>query len=238
MRRLPRVVIIAATFAAVGISSQGCADNESGLYVQAVLKLDAPQCVAKADASSTVLLGGVMDLAFTESYFAALLVGNQLTRRGSRDQVRTETSRITLRGAEVDVLNDSQQLIKSFSVPGTGFVDPGGGDEPGYGVMSVQLLYPGLGLTAGTRVTTEVRVFGDTLGGDEITSASLTFPITVCNGCLVSYPLEADDPASAGYLCTVGDSASSIDAPCRYGQDDPVDCRLCAGTMPICQAPP
>ncbi len=237
MRRLPRVLIVAATLAAAGIASQGCADNESGLYVQAVLKLDAPQCVAKADASSTVLLGGVLDLAFTNTYQAALLVGNQLTRRGSRDQLRTETSRITLRGAEVQVLNDAQELLTEFTVPGTGFVDPGGGDEPGYGVMSVQLLPPTLALTAGTRVTTEVRVFGDTLGGDEITSASLTFPITICNGCLISYPLEADDPAVAGYQCTVGDSGSSIDTPCRYGQDEYVDCRLCAGTLAICQAP-
>ena len=237
MRRLPKTIVLSACLVAAAVSAQGCADNDSGLYVRGVLAIETPECVAKADPAATELLGGVLDLAFKYTYSAALLVGNQLTRRGSRDQVRTETSRVTLRGAEVQVLNDAQQLLTEFTVPGTGFVDPGTGDEPGYGVMSVQLLPPNLGLSAGTRVTTEVRVFGDTLGGDEITSASLTFPITVCQGCLISYPLDADDPATPGYQCTVSaDTGSSLTAPCRTGQDQAIDCRLCA-SLPICQAP-
>ncbi len=82
-----------------------------------------------------------------------------------------------------------------------------------------------------------VVVSGTTLDGARVKSPAFSFPIAVCTGCLVDYPLGADDPALPGYQCTVGDSATSIDWPCRKGQDDLVDCRLCGG-IPLCQAPP
>ncbi len=235
MRRLMRGLFL---FGALGaLSSSGCADNDSSLFVRAVLRLESGECVAKPDPSSTFYSSGVMDLAFRDSYSAALLVGNQLVRRGSKDLVRTETSRFVMRGAEVRLLNDQQSLIREFTVPISGFVDPGSGDEPGYGVSGALLIPSGLGLAAGSRVVADVRVFGDTLGGEEITSESLSFPITVCDGCLVSYPIGADDPAQPGYQCVAGTDASDLDAPCRIGQDEPVDCRLCRN-LSICVNPP
>ncbi|MEZ4223143.1 MAG: hypothetical protein R3B13_19525 [Polyangiaceae bacterium] len=219
------------------LSASGCADNESALFVRAVVKLESGQCVATPDPSTTFFSSGVLDLAFRDSYSASLLVGNQLVNRGSKDLLRTETSRIVLRGAEVRLLNDQQALIREFTVPVSGFVDPGTGDEPGYGVTGALLIPSGLALAAGTRVVADVRVFGDTLGGEEVTSDSLSFPITLCNGCLISYPLDADDPAQPGYQCVSGTDVSSQDSPCRVGQDEAVDCRLC-GNLPICQVPP
>jgi hypothetical protein len=228
MRRLlPSTISFLLAGASLGLI--GCADNDSGLFVRAVLAVQAPECAVKADPTSLHLMEGVLDVSLRDQYDAALLVGNQLVRRGDRDQLRTETSRITLEGAEVAVLDQSGNSVGEFSVPGTGFVDPGTSDDPGYGAMSTTLIPPGMG-ASGSQMVVEVRVFGTTLGGDEIESAKLTYPITVCSGCLVSQPLEATDPATGGCLATTGQDLP--DLPCRVGQDDFVDCRLLNQTTP------
>lgn len=234
MKRLLKVIPVLA--AGVLFGASGCADNEGMLFVRQVIALPAGNCQAAADPSGLFWSSGVLDLALRDSYEASLLVGNQLVRRGSRDLLRTESSRVIIRGAEVALLNDQKAVISEFSVPAAGFIDPGSGDEPGYGVTSALLVPPGTA-TAGTRIVAEVRVFGDTLGGDEITSAALAFPITVCNGCLISYPADADDPAQPGYQCASSGSDTSGDPPCRLGQDEAVDCRLCAGVSQACLSP-
>ncbi len=231
MHRSLSLALAASSLALASAALTGCADNDSGLYVRGVLALTPPDCTITADPSALHLLGGVMDVRVRQGlgYSAALLVGNQLVRRGDRDQLRTETSRVSLEGAEVTLLTETGSSIAEFTVPGTGFVDPGSSDEPGYGSMAVMLIPPGVG-TAGTRIIVEVRVFGTTLGGDEIESATLTFPVTVCDGCLLSRPVEAIDPLTME--CTAGAGEDPPDPPCRIGQDDPVDCRHLAPPMP------
>jgi hypothetical protein len=249
-RKLLRGAFAAGFIAAAAVlSTSGCAENRSSLFVRAVMMVTPPECIVKADPSATILLGGYMDLALTDTYRAALLVGNQLVRRGSRDQLRTETARVTLRGAEVRVRTARGALLREFTVDGTGFVDPGTSEEPGYGVMYAPLIPPGTaGLRPDTTVVVSVRVYGETLGGTEIESGDLSFPVSLCEGCLVSFPPQADDPAQSGYQCIDQFSASSAtgggaqlseDAvPCWIGQDSYVDCRACVGTHPeVCTSP-
>src|SRR5215471_11423352 len=76
-----------------------CADNNSSLFVVGVIALDKTTCLATGDSTANMLAGGVLDVAFSTSYTGFVLVGNQLTQRGSREQIRTETSRVALRGA-------------------------------------------------------------------------------------------------------------------------------------------
>lgn len=234
-RILGRSIVGACAIGFVALSSQGCADNESIMFVRAVLAIEPPDCLAEPDANATFRSAGTLDIAFGSSYVAALLVGNQLVRRGSKNQLRTESSRITLKGAEVTVLDDQDNSIAEFTVPGSGFVDPGVGEEPGYGVIGAELVPPNLTLANGARIVVEVRVFGDTLGGEEIESSTLRYPIYVCNGCTINFPADADDPVQPGYQCSTAKPAST-DAPCRIGQDDGVDCRHCLGN-PACDAP-
>ncbi|HMJ10785.1 MAG TPA: hypothetical protein VK524_05230, partial [Polyangiaceae bacterium] len=128
-----------------------------------------------------------------------------------------------------------KQLVE-YTTDGTGFVDPSDGSTPGFGIMSVELIPPGLAnLPDNTDVVVGVRVFGDTLGGREVESSQLTFPIFVCNGCLVSYPNVAIDPASRACNST---EVPSDPPPCQVGQDDAVDCRYCAGSTGACQVAP
>jgi hypothetical protein len=181
-----------------------------------------------ADPGAEFFTTGVMDVAFTQTYQAFLLIGNQLTQRGSRDQLRTESSRFAVRGAEVQLFDASENLLNEFTIPATGFADQSNGTTPGFGIADVTLIPAsvGGGLAAPQTVVAAVKVFGKTLGGETIDSSTLMFPIEICRGCLISFPTDAIDPVS-GACAPGGGAASSQDAACLLGQDALVDCRDC-----------
>jgi len=173
-----------------------------------------------------MLMSGRVDEALTDSYEAALLVGNQITRQGSRDKLRTETSRVSILGAEVHVLTTAGKERDAFTVPAQGQIDPGTGQLPGYGVVYAQLLSSVSELGVG-QVTAKVQVYGETLGGQEVESNWLRFPIEILNGDLIRFP------AGVG----VGDSCDFAEgddqATCFKGQDGLTSCGLCQD-VPAC----
>ena len=222
-----------------------CADNNSSMFLVGVMHLDNTTCVAKADNTATTLAGGILDLAFTQSYSGFVLVGNQLTERGSREQLRTETSRVTLRGAEVTLTTLDGKVLGTYSTVGTGFVDAADGDVPAYSAMSVNIIPSALGtnpalLEAGA-VVAKIRVFGDTLGNTAVTSSQLDFPIRICQGCLVAYPTSAAElgPVGSPYKCSKAptESQSTDPLPCVIGQDETFPCTACSAAVELCHDP-
>ncbi|MCA9628675.1 MAG: hypothetical protein KC766_13445 [Myxococcales bacterium] len=201
-------------------ATSGCADNDSQLFIVGVAVPDG-ECNVTPDEGTAIRLGGLIDVAFASTYTGDLLVGNQLTQRGSREETKTETSRIAIRGAEVQIFTPQQQLINEYTVAATGFVNQAPNGDASYGVASVTLIDSATaGQLAGqlggdpnarVGVVVEVRVFGDSLGGSEVTSAKLTYPITACYTCTLSCPSE--DP--------------NLPPPCSIGNDDAVDCGAC-----------
>jgi hypothetical protein len=121
----------------------------------------------------------------------------------------------------------------NFVVPVTGFADASSGTEPGYGSVAVTLIdaTSAKSITPGQEVIANVIVRGETLGNVDVETDAWAFPITVCNGCLISFPPEADDPAKPGLDCDIRTEAPVY---CRMGQDAFVDCRACAGLSPVC----
>jgi hypothetical protein len=226
--------------------TSSCADNNSSLFVIGVIDINRTSCEAKADTTDAFLAAGTMDLAFTNTYTASVLVGNQLTQRGSREQLRTETSRISLRGAEVRLTTLDGRELGNYSTVGTGFVDASAGDVPSYASMSVNVIPPALGNNEAVRnarvVLAKIRVFGDSLGNASITSSELDFPINICTGCLVRYPAEAADPTVVGgadYKCSTATTTTQTTAaaPCLQGQDAPFACTFCSGAYELCRDP-
>ena len=135
--------------------------------------------------------------------------------------------------------------LAEFTSLGSGFVHPAPGDDASYGGFFTNLVPPGANLGPGQYVAS-IRVFGTTLGGEEIESAELRFPIDVCNGCLVSYPAAALDRNVAGgdpYLCatSASEAVEPADAAeivaCHPGQDAPVSCITCAAFSEVCRDP-
>ena len=87
---------------------------------------------------------------------------------------------------------------------------------------------PGTAGTATKLVTALIKVFGTTLGGEEVESAEYQLPIRVCNGCLVAFTADCTN-------ATI-DSGGQTALPCRIGQDEVVPCNLCQD-KPVCQQP-
>jgi hypothetical protein len=227
----------------------GCADNDSSLYIEGVLAPDAPACEFNPDPGSKKLFSGVLDLAFRTKYEGVVLVGNQLAPRGDKKQLRTETSGLQIRGSEVE-LSMQDQVLDRFSVNGGGFIDTSRAETPGFGLASVTMIPASRGAklaeqlqgnpSAYRTLIATIRVYGDTLGGIEVTSGDFTFAIDVCWGCLIEYPLEAVvDPAdgTGGLVC--GGAAEGVTSDqCLRGQDLPIDCRTCAAESDVCYRVP
>jgi len=125
MRRSTTKYLLSAGLLTFGsfILTASCAKNDSSMFVVGVIDVSATTCTAKADTTDALLAGGALDTAFTQSYTAFLLVGNQLTQQGSREQLRTETSRVSLRGAEVTLTDVGGVELAGghYSTVGTGF---------------------------------------------------------------------------------------------------------------------
>jgi hypothetical protein len=233
----------AACFAAGSLPS--CATNDSMMYIVGVAARQAGSCGVEADLETVILAKGTMDRLLASDYTAALIVGNQLTQRGSRERLRTETSKIALKGAEVR-LEDTQgnALVPAFTAIGTGFVDASQGVDASPAVMFATIVPASVvgQLPVGT-VVSKVRVFGTTLGGEDVESAELLFPVEICEGCLVSFPASARDLTADGndYQCLLAadDSASGPEEalPCQLGIDLPVPCTSCSGLYAFCRSP-
>jgi len=238
MLRIQKKAVLTTLSLAASLS--GCADNESSLFIEGVLSLPSSDCVARPDTQAEFIAQGIVDYEFAANYVAAVQVGNQLTQQGNREKTRTETSRLHLEGATGTVF-DVQQGEHAFESIATGFVHPASGTEPGLAAMFVQLVPPDIldevAAVGQGDIVVRFRVFGTTLGGQEIESGDFDFPISVCGGCLVSYPLEADDVETAGYACEIAAETQGGANICAYGQDQTFPCTACAAFSDICRDP-
>jgi hypothetical protein len=154
---------------------------------------------------------------------------------------------VVLKGAEVRLETlTGESLHKPFSSTATGFVDPASGTDPSIAVMYATLIPASVleTLEEGTLIA-NVRVFGETLGGQDVESSELAFPVEVCNGCLVAYPASARDLTADGadYICKVATDAASMattqdtELPCNVGVDLQAPCTVCSGVSRLCQRP-
>ena len=138
-------------------------------------------------------------------------------------------------------------LAKSFSSTGTGFVNASAGTDPTLTIFYASLIPAMLAkkLPLGT-VIAKVRVFGTTLGGEDVESSELAFPIDICEGCLVSFPSSARDLTADGndFQCKLASSdmaaasaSADADQPCDLGIDVQAPCTACSGLYAVCQSP-
>ena len=244
-----------------GVVLPACAHNDSTLFIRQVqfppTASPGQGCLYSAAAeASPALFSGHFDVGLSSSYSPVVLVANQLTARGDPLNVRTETARVQLRGAIVRVTDSVGNELSSFTSLTDGFIDPSQGATPSYGQAAVTIIDPEtsklfrdpkrpdgspspyfLGNRGATRtVLTYFKVFGQTIGGTYVESGETQFVITVCNGCLVSFPADASTSVTK-YNCDapvpVQLTGGTVLVPCAQGQESAVDCRLCKG-LPAC----
>lgn len=229
----------------LGVSALACTDEETGFFIVGNVKIEAPDCIARAEGTATLIESGVLDVGLRAEYQATLLVGSQLAPRGDKPNLRTETMIATVTGAEVHLFTDTGEPDPSspeFTVPASGVIRPDSSADPGFGIVTATLIPAATGIDLAnelnspaevrTRLAT-VTVFGQTLGGIEFESAPHSYVIRVCEGCLVDFSAEAVATPDGSCGASTGDAEQ---APCRVGQDEVVDCRICSGTgNPFCQ---
>lgn len=237
MQRFRRSMAAGLLALGTALASSSCVDNESSLFIYGVMEINSTQCLAKPDASAVLLAGGTLDRAFADGYQAAFLVGSHLTQRGSRDKLRTETSRLSITGAHMTLYGTNGSVIE-FDTPATGLVNPSSGTDPGLAAVFARLVrqkdLDSLGEDG--QMIARIKMLGRTLGGQDIESGTFDFPITLCDGCLVTYPIDALDPNNNNKCDAVTDAGPSTNV-CFFGQDVYFPCTYCAAFNPICEDP-
>jgi hypothetical protein len=214
------------------------------LFLLGVIDANAAACLAKPDKDAPQLPRGVMDVAFTTGYSAVVLIGNDLPQLAATAQATSVTERVSLRAAEVTLQTADGTVLGTYSTVGTGFIDAAAGGVPAYGVMAVTLIPPALGATDPVKtapdLVAKIRVEGEALDGTALRSTALSFPIKVCNGCLVQYPASAADPGvpqGGDYQCALAEYGQKTTPPCVLGQDAPFSCVLCSTASSLCRDP-
>jgi hypothetical protein len=210
-------------------ASAACADERTNLFVLGNVVTTPPACVARPESGAALRPSGRLDVALSSEYGVSLIVGTQLAPRGDKPNLRTESMITTITGAEVHLTGDNYAV--SFTVPANGVIRPEGSDDPGFGIVTTELIPAAEGQKLAMEIAqndnrgitriADFTVFGTTLGGREIESAPSTYVIEVCSGCTIEYPPEAID-ASGG--CTLQLDGAD-EPPCSRGQDDNIDCR-------------
>jgi hypothetical protein len=234
--------LIAGLTLLLGVASvvPACAHDDSTLFVRGVLAPPVAQagaaCAYSNDANNAYISSGTLDTAFLLTYQPTFLIGNQMKQQGNPDQVRTETSRITIDGAIIRITDSGGTELKNYTRFVASFADPASGSTPSYGVaVGVEILDADTvlpiqqQLAAGSplsisplsrRLISYIRFFGRTLGGQNVESDEFKFPIDICYGCLIC-------ATGAGCAPSTG-AGQQVNLPCIAGQDQCVDCRLCS----------
>ena len=168
--------------AGVLLGTGSCADNENMLVIMGVMSAQPPDCVYSPAAGSLLLFNGIVDMAFGGHYVGVLLVANELAAQGDKSRLRAESSDITIDNAVVNLLgNGTVQLGGgAFSVPASGHVPVGAGQDIGYGAISVDIM-PGISsVGAGIGyVIAEVKLQGKTSGGKDIESNTFRYDLLI-----------------------------------------------------------
>lgn len=169
-------------------------------------------------------------------------------------QLQTETSTVNIQGAAVRITDSSGNQLTSFTRLAAATIYPSTGGVPSYAPIPVTTIdsntvltnpdiaanvikppFPGGGTV---RLVTYVKFFGQSLGGLNVESGEFEFPVDVCKGCLISFPIADTRPNCALPNClgaTTSSSTTTTTTPCVPGQDVPVACSLCLGTVPDCE---
>ena len=209
-------------FLLIGMTLAGCAENSASLVI---LQNQAPEegCSASNSVSDNFVSHGILDLSagnyqLTAQYYTWLVVQNNL--RSTVESHGVELNAVEMKEARVDLnLGSAGEGLGDF----TSFVDytfvtiaPGETKS-----LQVNVIPPNLAgrlsVAPGTfvEVVAKVQLVGER-GGSNISTNSIKFPITLCNGCLIT---NIGSCSAATFPDTI-----YLGHTCNLSQDDPLHC--------------
>jgi hypothetical protein len=196
MRFVKSLMVAGLGLGSLLVLPAGCVTNESSLFVEHALYLDAgSEC--SFDTDLPAYASGQMDIGIRNAgYGLAISLVNQLQALGDPDLLRTETSYIRLEGAEVSIEPiTGGTSVPAFTLPLTDTIPPGSGSTAGRSVSFLKLVPSGAIEETGTYLI-HVTMFGHTLGGTSIETGEFVWPLEVCDGCLRSCDQGLAPPCS------------------------------------------
>jgi len=250
MKRIwSHVVSLVVVGMAASAAVPACAANDQTIFIRAALapSINRQQsgCIYTSDPTQSQLFEARADLGVTDSYFAVLLVGNQLIPRADSLSNRAESNRVHINGAIVRVTEADGALIREFTSLATGFADPSSASTPSYASIGIvaldaptrDILLPSLpNRVVSKTILINIKAFGTSLGGKDVESGEFQLPMQVCNGCLVSFAGANDDTAMVQPNCgkALAMAPTPATSPCFLGQDETVPCQLCQKGRAAC----
>ena len=169
---------------------------------------------------------GILDLAVADSYVMVPLIVPQ--------DFDVEDNPITLTEA---LLEYTSEAVISITMP-SNTISVSGAINSSDGIyLEVEVIRDILGLALqndpaieggySPTIVVSLQVFGVSSSESEVSTQVYEFPLKVCIGCLLDFPMEANDPLDEQPNCTASFSDNDIEVGCYPGQDEPVDCRYC-----------
>jgi len=221
----------------------GCvAEDPTVLIVKANQSVNRKaQCALKATGTAQEFRAfGVMDLLQTNRYVMFPLVENQLPKKGSAATgqyvMSLDSSTVTLQGAWFNYSIDGLEgpydgSATETSLPSDVYIATAGSVEGDGGRITVALeaIPPSVGalldrdkafddIYRGGVLSVEMVLQGFMADGTEVHTPPFVFPVTVCRGCLLTYPV-------APKLCCPATVEITV-SPCQPGQDEGTECPL------------
>lgn len=222
------------TFARLGFLScllalVGCVDDNVSVFVSGNLApmIEETSCTYDPGSASQ-LSQGTLDVSFGGTFELHPVIQNQLQQRGASGRAETNGVRITRAEVTIEGLDglpvDFAGLPNPFSVPMTVYIPPAASeDSPGLGTGSITAIPADYTLSlpiaegSTTTVVVAVRLIGNTLGDIDIETGDWTYPVEICNGCLLQCPVDAETTLVS----------------CNPGQDTPFADERCAAVPAI-----
>jgi hypothetical protein len=242
------VVSVFVAGLAVSAIVPACADNNQTVFIRGFLAPSTNRqnntCVYGDDPSQPQLFASTMDVGITDSYFAVLLFGNQLIPRGDPNNNRAESNRVVMSGAVVKVQEPDGSVIREFTSATVGFADPQNNNAPDYGTVGTVVIdaptrelligqLPTRGISKSLVIN--IKLFGKSLGGEDVETGEFQQPMRVCNGCLVDFSTGNEETATVQPNCLKPASGNaSTMGPCFSGQDEPTPCQSCVSFRKVC----
>ena len=245
VRDLGRVFVFAVSLLCLSMMTS-CSENAPHSLriegLELVIKTVNDECIGSKATPEEILTEGVLDIRFADSYTAFPVIHNVMPPAAS--EIVLENHHMYLVGVNLEYIvppatgeaTDLDQTLVDFLpddfVYTAGFVTVGETKIVPVDIVPadvVATIKAEIGKNSEflqwfnsvkilVRMTLEARL----LDGRTIISNQYTFPLEICNGCLLKSPPQST-------CCTPGQPTvfGEFLYPCRFGNDEPVDCRAC-----------
>jgi hypothetical protein len=210
-----------------------CADDAPAIFVK-YNGLPDENCVPDPGGNS-YKTSGTLDLLIGTSYVMYPVLQNNLVPSesvsfarpaggGGLNGAESEMNTITLTRAEVKLNLPStlQGVAESRKIPLSGSAKPGEEFALDLTVIPSNIgsnlqLNPAFASGDSVEIGVQVTFYGETISGNEVTSNVFNFPISLCRGCGIVYPPEANTADSGVPNCSnldgVSDSSARTSTP-------------------------